>query len=177
MANDCAAGTRELVHRFQTPCFLRVNPTTFTEFFGALQNELMLLTKENQLNAETLSRRWFLCAVNYFVIGVGLGVFMGASGNHSLFPAHAHINLLGWASMALTGLLYRSFPAAAQTALAAWHFWLYQLALPVMLLAVVAIYSGYPNAEPVAGAASVVVFISVLLFWWAIFSSRDGKTV
>jgi len=127
------------------------------------------------MNAETLSRRWFLCAITYFVIGISLGVFMGASGNHSLFPAHAHINLVGWASMGLTGLLYRSFPAAAQSALATWHFWLYQLAAPVMLLAVAAIYSGYEKAEPVAGAASVVVLVSILLFWWAIFSARNSK--
>jgi hypothetical protein len=127
------------------------------------------------MNAETLSRRWFLCAITYFVIGTSMGVFMGASGNHSLFPAHAHINLVGWASMGLTGLLYRSFPAAAQSALAAWHFWLYQLAAPVMLLAVAAIYSGYAKAEPVAGVASVVVLVSILLFWWAIFSARNNK--
>jgi hypothetical protein len=127
------------------------------------------------MNAETLSRRWFLCAITYLVIGVSLGVFMGASGNHALFPAHAHINLVGWASMGLTGLLYRSFPAAAQSALAPWHFWLYQLAAPVMLLAVVAIYSGVEKAEPVAGAASAVVLVSILLFWWAIFSTRNNK--
>ena len=127
------------------------------------------------MNAETLSRRWFLCAITYFVIGVGLGVYMGASHDHSLFPAHAHINLLGWASMGLTGLLYRSFPTAAQSALAIWHFWLYQLAVPVTLLAVVAIYSGYEKADPVAGAASVVVLVSILLFWWAIFSARNSK--
>ncbi len=127
------------------------------------------------MNAETLSRRWFLCAITYFVIGVGLGVFMGASGNHSLFPAHAHISLVGWASMGLTGVLYRSFPAAAQSALATWHFWLYQLAAPVMLLAVFAIYSGYEKAEPVAGVASVVVLVSILLFWWAIFSARKNQ--
>ena len=77
--------------------------------------------------------------------------------------------------MGLTGLLYRSFPTAAQSALAIWHFWLYQLAAPVMLLAVAAIYSGYAKAEPVAGAASVVVLVSILLFWWAIFSARTSK--
>jgi len=126
------------------------------------------------MNAETLSRRWFMCAISYFVIGAGLGVFMGASGDHSLYPAHAHINLLGWASMGLTGLLYRSFPAAAQSALATWHFWLYQLAAPVMLLAVVAIYSGYREAEPIAGVASIVVLVSILLFWWVIFSGRKS---
>ena len=127
------------------------------------------------MDAEKLSQRWFLAAITYFVIGIGFGVYMGASGNHALFTVHAHINLLGWASMGLTGLLYRSFPAAAQTSLAMWHFWLYQLAAPMMLLAVAAKYSGNKGAEPVAGAASVVVFISVLLFWWAILSARHGK--
>ncbi len=127
------------------------------------------------MNAEMLSRRWFLCAITYFVIGISLGVYMGASGNHGQFPAHAHINLVGWASMALTGVLYRSFPAAAQSALAAWHFWLYQLAAPVMLLAVAAIYAGVEKAEPVAGIASIVILVSVVLFWWAIFSARKAS--
>src|SRR5258708_13258860 len=112
------------------------------------------------MNAETLSRRWFLCAITYFVIGISLGVYMGASGNHSLFPAHAHINLVGWVSMGLIGLLYRSFPAAAQSALAPWHFWLYQLAAPVMLLASAALYSGYAKAAPVATFPSVFVLLS-----------------
>ena len=44
-----------------------------------------------------------------------------------------------------------------------------------MLLAVAAIYSGYGKAEPVAGVASVVVLVSILLFWWAIFSARNSK--
>ena len=127
------------------------------------------------MNAEMLSRRWFLCAITYFVIGISLGVYMGASGNHGQFPAHAHINLVGWVSMALTGVLYRSFPAAAQSALAAWHFWLYQLAAPVMLLAVGAIYAGVEKAEPVAGIASITILVSVVLFWWAIFSARKAS--
>ena len=124
------------------------------------------------MNAERFSQRWFLLAVTYLVIGLAMGVYMGASGNHSLYPAHAHINLLGWVTMALTGLLYRMFPSAAETRLALVHFWMYNLALPVMLLAVTAIYLGKPQAEPVAGIFAVIVFISVLLFWVAIFSAR-----
>ena len=127
------------------------------------------------MNAETLSRRWYLCAITYFVIGIGLGVFMGASGDHSQFRAHAHINLVGWVSMGLTGLIYQSFPAAAQSVLAKWHFWLYQLGAPVMLLAVVAIYAGVEKADPAAGVGSVVILVSILLFWWAIFSARNTK--
>ena len=38
-----------------------------------------------------------------------------------------------------------------------------------------AIYSGNEKVGAVAGAASVVVLGSVLLFWWAIFSARNSK--
>ena len=126
------------------------------------------------MESANCSRRWFLAAVSYFVVGIGFGVYMGASGDHSLAPLHAHINLLGWASMALTGLLYRAFPAAARAPVARWHFWVYQSAVPVMLLAVGLIYSGHPEFEPLAGIGSVVVLVSVLLFWWAIFSARES---
>ena len=129
---------------------------------------------EDTVHAEHLSQRWFLSAITYFVIGVGFGVYMGASGNHALFSVHSHMSLLGWASMGLTGLIYRSFPAAAQTRLAAWHFWLYQAAVPVMLAAVAALYLGVEAANPVAGIASTVMLVSVVLFWWAIFSTRNS---
>jgi len=127
------------------------------------------------MNVDTLSRRWFLCAISYFVVGISLGVYMGSSEDHTLFPVHAHINLLGWVSMGLTGMLYRAFPAAAQSALAAWHFWLFQAGVPVMMAAVAGIYLGQRQLGPVAGISSIVVLISVLLFWWAIFSARNSK--
>jgi hypothetical protein len=128
------------------------------------------------MDSKKLSQRWFLAAITYLVIGLGFGVYMGASGNHSLFTVHSHISLLGWVSMGLTGLLYQAFPTAAKTRLAAWHFWLYQLAAPVMLLAVGAIYLGAKGLDPIAGVASVVLLVSVLLFWWAIFSARNDRT-
>lgn len=125
------------------------------------------------MSAAQFSRRWFLAAVTYFVIGIGLGVFMGASGNHSMYPVHAHINLLGWASMAIIGVIYRAFPAAAQSRAATWHFWLYQLAAPVLLVAIACIYLGYKEIEPLAGIASVVILVSVLFFWFAIWRARS----
>jgi len=127
------------------------------------------------LDADTLSQRWFLGALTYFVIAVGLGVYMGASGDDTLVSVHSHLGLLGWASMGFTGVLYRAFPAAAQARLAVWHFWLYQLAVPVMLLAVAALDSGVKAADPIAGIASVVLFVSVLLFCGVILSARGGK--
>jgi cbb3-type cytochrome oxidase subunit 1 len=69
---------------------------------------------------------WFLrIAILYLIVGVSLGLFMAASHDHSMFPVHAHLNLLGWVSMTLFGLFYRFFPQAAQTTLAKVHFWIY----------------------------------------------------
>ena len=108
----------------------------------------------------------------YFLISVCIGTYMGASGRHELFSVNSHAALLGWVSMGLTALLYRSFPDTARSRLAALHFYLYQLAVPSMLVAVAALVMGRKEAEPVAGIASVAVLVSVLLFCWIVLAAR-----
>jgi hypothetical protein len=40
---------------------------------------------------------------------------------------HTHINLVGWATLALAGLVYRGYPRLAERALARLHFWVANL--------------------------------------------------
>lgn len=103
-------------------------------------------------------------AVTWFVAGVTLGIVMAASHNHSMFPVHAHANLLGWVSMALFAAFYRLWPAAAASPLAKWHFWFYVPGHFVMMVTLAILYSGVPSIEPVLAAASVVVFAGILCF-------------
>ncbi|MDX5475571.1 MAG: cytochrome-c oxidase, partial [Bacillaceae bacterium] len=49
----------------------------------------------------------------YFFVGVLLGYYMSTVSTYTLTPVHVHINLLGWTSLTLAGLIYLSFPAAA----------------------------------------------------------------
>lgn len=49
----------------------------------------------------------FLLAASGGVVGMTLGIAMGLGGNFALAPAHAHVNLLGWVTMALYGLYHR----------------------------------------------------------------------
>jgi hypothetical protein len=77
--------------------------------------------------------------------------------------------------MGLTALLYRSFPNAAQSRLALWHFYLYQLAVPVMLGAVAALVTGSKDAEPVAGLASAALVVSVLMFCRIVLVARVSR--
>lgn len=112
----------------------------------------------------TSSTAWLRFAVLYFVAGVALGLHMAKSGNHVMYPVHAHINLLGWVSMALFGLIYRQFPALAGNKMAKAHFWLYNLALPVNMATLYMYLGGNADIEPVLGVASMVLGLAIAIF-------------
>ncbi|MFZ9363811.1 MAG: hypothetical protein ACO25T_09305 [Arenimonas sp.] len=113
---------------------------------------------------ENTTATWFKLAVLYLVIGVALGLHMAKSGNHGMYPVHAHINLLGWVSMSLFGLIYRQFPALAGNKLAKAHFWLYNLALPVNMATLYMYLGGNAGIEPVLGVASMVLGLAIAIF-------------
>jgi len=115
---------------------------------------------------------WLLrLAVLYLIAGVSLGLFMAASHDHSMFPVHAHLNLLGWVSLSLFGLFYRAFPQAAQTTLAKVHFWIYVPSHFVQMILLTLLFRGYTNVEPVLGVASTLVGIAIVCFSLVVWKS------
>lgn len=54
--------------------------------------------------------RWpnvfFAAATAYILIGTSLGLYMAINHDFTLAPAHAHLNLIGWVSMAIMGGFY-----------------------------------------------------------------------
>ena len=62
---------------------------------------------------------FLLLAAMSLVAGVVLGIWMGITHDFRFMPVHAHLNLLGWASQALFGLVYRAYPSLARARLAA----------------------------------------------------------
>ncbi|SEE74045.1 MULTISPECIES: hypothetical protein [Pseudomonas] len=128
------------------------------------------------MNHNPRSRTWFRLAALYFAIGVALGVTMGASGDHSLFAVHAHVNLLGWVSMALFGIIGTAHPSITEGRVAAVQFWMYNVGVPVMLGALTLRLKGFASVEPLIAVASVLVGCSVLLFAWLVFSRISTTT-
>jgi hypothetical protein len=114
---------------------------------------------------------WFKLASLYLVLGVAMGIAMGASENFTLRPVHAHINLLGWTTLALSGLIYSLFPQAGQSRLAKWHFWLLNLALPVMMGSLALLLFGNKQVIPVLGISEIVAALAVLAFVVNIFKN------
>ena len=103
-------------------------------------------------------------AVVYLVIGALLGFSMGITQKFVLVPVHAHLLLLGWASLALAGLVYHLYPAAATTRLARFHFWLHNVGLPVFMLGLGFLLSGSQSALPFAIIGAIAVLLGLVLF-------------
>jgi cbb3-type cytochrome oxidase subunit 1 len=114
---------------------------------------------------------WIKAAVVYFMMGVGLGIYMGASGDHILIPVHAHFNLLGWVSLALIGLIYRQFPVAGSNRLATVQFWLHNAGLLAAMLLLAGLLRGHAALDPLIGVASIVIGVSVVLFAINVFKN------
>jgi len=83
----------------------------------------------------TVSRNFLLIGPLYLLVGLGFGMYMGATGKHAFIPVHAHINLLGFTLMSIFGPAYRLMPELAGSVLAMAHFWLHQIGALVMLVA------------------------------------------
>jgi hypothetical protein len=111
-----------------------------------------------------MSARLIKFAALYLVLGVTMGIVMGITHEFVLAPVHAHINLLGFATLAIIGLVYHAYPAAGQTRLAAAHFWIHNIALPVFMVGLGFALTGHDAFVPVTivGAMGVAIGIVVL---------------
>lgn len=116
-----------------------------------------------------VSDRFLQLGVLFALVGMGLGVWMGKTENFTLSPVHAHINLLGWVSMLLYGLVYRVVPRAAEGVLPAIHFWLSVLSLLAMIPTLALLLLGHTAMAAPLGAASIALWLSMLLFAVIVF--------
>ena len=120
-------------------------------------------------------------AVIYLVAGMTLGIFMGISGDFHQRPVHAHVNLLGWASLGLAALVFHVFPELARTRLATIWFWAYNISLPIALGSLALMLSGHAWAKPGVEIGHMIVWASGVLFavnvFWTLRAKREPAGV
>ena len=116
-----------------------------------------------------LSGWCFRLAVLYALFGMVMGEIMGASGDHSQMPVHAHINVLGWVSLALFGIFYKSWPESAVGKLPLVQFILFNIGVVVQAAAVSQILMGNQGAAPIAGSASGFLILSMAMFAFLVY--------
>jgi hypothetical protein len=96
--------------------------------------------------------------------GMSLGIAMAIRQDFTLMPAHAHLNLLGWVSMALYGLYYRG-AAAIRPRLAWTQAGVATAGFVAMTGGLAALLStGDPRFEAVVSVGAVAAFVGMALF-------------
>jgi drug/metabolite transporter (DMT)-like permease len=120
--------------------------------------------------------QWFIgTAVIYVIIGMIGGIIMGAQQDFTLAPAHAHLNLIGWVSLALMGFYYNANREKAESRLATVQFWTSTLGLWIMIPGLVMTLRMVPAGEPIVIAGSIITLIGMVLFAVAIFRARPRR--
>jgi cbb3-type cytochrome oxidase subunit 1 len=119
----------------------------------------------------------FKLAVLFVITGMAMGIGMAATHNHSIMPAHAHVNLLGWVSLFLFGIYYKLNPALEQSRLALVQIVVWSVGTVVLTMGVAAIHLGYDAAEPITAVASFVVLAAMLVFAYLVFRPASSAVL
>lgn len=121
----------------------------------------------------TISRMYFITAICFLVAGILVGLQMSIAHDYAATGAHAHINLLGWVTMAIFGTFHALNPRGAGTRLAKVQYYVYTGGVIVMTPALYLLLTGNPALEPVVAVSSLAVFAGVLMFAAIIFRARS----
>ena len=115
--------------------------------------------------------RWFLrIAVIYALVGMVLGIVMGISEDHTQAPMHAHLNLVGWVSMALYALVYRQYPAAAESRLAIPHFWIANIGAVLLTAGIYTQMVPLPSLAFIVISGSLFTLLGMVTFAGIVYS-------
>lgn len=99
--------------------------------------------------------------------GMILGEYMGAHQDFTLSPLHAHINLLGWVTLALYGTFYALTKDTYSPRLAWINFVLSTVGVLTMIPALALLLTA-PNGAakygPLAGIAGSIAMLGLLVF-------------
>lgn len=120
-----------------------------------------------------MGAKWIKIAVLYFIIGIGFGLFMHYTIQLQWGATHAHINVVGWLSTGLIGVIYSIYPRAGNSPLGKLHFWLHQIGLPFLFIGMMLIYLNVPPVvlEIFVSGGGIAFLLSVILFVLNVFQN------
>lgn len=116
-----------------------------------------------------IERYFLLTGAVLAALGMCLGIVMGVREDFTLVPVHAHLNLVGWASLALFGLAYAA-GLAKKDGWAVLHYW---LATSGAVIMPIGIYPALMSQQKLfVIVASLLTLASMLVFITNLWRAR-----
>ena len=117
-----------------------------------------------------LSLAFFTAAVVCGLAGMIWGANMAANNNFTMAPAHAHLNLLGWVSLALMGTFYALAGDRAPKRLGWINFVISSAGVLIAIPSLAALLGGQKAADQGAMIGAMVLIVGMLTFLAAVLS-------
>jgi len=124
----------------------------------------------------TPSNLCFRAAMLLVLAGMLWGLQMAITDDHSAFPAHAHLNLLGFVALFLFGVFYRLNPVVEANRLALPQVWVWIVSTVVTVIGVGLVHTGHPVGDPIAAVGSLAIFADAIMFTWLVFQGTTSAS-
>ena len=117
---------------------------------------------------QRIDRNYILVGLCWVIVGMIYGAWLGASHHNNFANSHAHINLLGFVTSVLFGILYWAFPNMAKSALAQWQFIAYQIGIALLLIGKILVdLDGSETLFLQIGATITILATALMLYLFA----------
>lgn len=118
-------------------------------------------------------KMFFAAAALFALCGMVWGIQMSATHDHTLSPAHGHLNLIGFVMMSIFGAYYALTPQAGHSWIAGFHFVLNLAAVLVLTPGIALAITG--QTEVLAQIGSVLAVLSMALFGFVVLKYGVGQ--
>jgi hypothetical protein len=116
-------------------------------------------------------------SVLFGLCGMAMGIAMGIRQDFSLAPAHAHLNLLGFVTLFLSGLYYRVVPAAAASMIAKMQAGLAVAGAVIFPAGIASVLLGnHEKFLPIVVGGALTVLASMALLVFIVFRADNAAS-
>lgn len=123
---------------------------------------------------QRLDRIYITLGLVWVIIGMVFGVWLGASNHTNFANSHAHINLLGFVTSTLFGMLFWAYPDMGRSRLAIWQLGIYEVGIVLLVIGKVIVDNDGTNT-PFLIAGSLLTIIGTVLMLY-LFTAKSTVT-
>lgn len=112
----------------------------------------------------------------YLLLGLFIGYLMGVTNLFQYTSLHVHVNLVGWVTSALFGIVYTIYKSPYYKKVVNFHFWLHMIGVPLLMLGMYFIIVGMEAiGGPLSGLGGALVIAGAGLFSFYCFKVVEQR--
>ena len=121
---------------------------------------------------QRIDRNYIMIGLCWVIVGMIFGAWLGATHQNNFANSHAHINLLGFVTSVLFGILYWAYPNMAKSGLAKWQFIAYEVGVALLVIGKIMVdKDGSETLFLQIGSTIVILATALMLYLFAAKSS------